>query len=183
MSADKTKTKPTLSDAANLLPSREKYLAYQLHGTRCNLGIKYGLLKAQLAIGLSGTRSRSDSDRDCRSVGASHGGTASSMNRLIEIILSEDDETRNQSLDSICHGVSIRQLLSHAAALDQFRREADNLYHRVRSLFFFSAIYRYHLPHLLPATQTGQIPFSGYEHLLSRRFVEAIESFLAGTVV
>ncbi len=100
------------------------------------------------------------------------------MNPLIEIILSENDATRNQSLDSICHDVSIEQLLSHAAALDQFRREADNLYHRVRSLFFLSAIYRYHLPHLLPATQTGQIPFSGYEHLLSRRFVEAIESFL-----
>lgn len=47
-------TKPTLSDAANLLPSREKYLAHQLQGTRCNLGVRYGLLKAQLAIGLSG---------------------------------------------------------------------------------------------------------------------------------
>lgn len=47
-------TKPTLSDAAALLPSRERYLAYQLQGSRYNLGIKYGLLKAQLAIGLSG---------------------------------------------------------------------------------------------------------------------------------
>lgn len=54
LSADKQNSKPTLSDAANLLPSREKYLACQLQGTRCNLGIKYGLLKAQLAIGLSG---------------------------------------------------------------------------------------------------------------------------------
>jgi UTP--glucose-1-phosphate uridylyltransferase len=46
--------KPTLSDAASLLPSRGKYLAYELKGTRYNLGIKYGLLKAQLAIGVSG---------------------------------------------------------------------------------------------------------------------------------
>jgi UTP--glucose-1-phosphate uridylyltransferase len=46
--------KPTLSDAARLLPARGRYLAYQLQGTRYNLGIKYGLLKAQLAIGLSG---------------------------------------------------------------------------------------------------------------------------------
>jgi UTP--glucose-1-phosphate uridylyltransferase len=46
--------KPTLSDALSLLPSRGKYLAYELQGTRYNLGIKYGLLKAQLAIGLSG---------------------------------------------------------------------------------------------------------------------------------
>ncbi len=47
-------TKPTLSDAADVLLSRGRYLAYQLQGRRCNLGIKYGLLKAQLAIGLSG---------------------------------------------------------------------------------------------------------------------------------
>ena len=45
---------PTLSDALGRLPSRGKYLAYELRGTRYNLGIKYGLLKAQLAIGLSG---------------------------------------------------------------------------------------------------------------------------------
>jgi UTP--glucose-1-phosphate uridylyltransferase len=51
-------TKPTLSDAAARLPSRGRYLAYQVQGTRYNLGIKYGLLIAQLAIGLSG------SDRD-----------------------------------------------------------------------------------------------------------------------
>ena len=45
---------PTLSDAASLLTSRGKYLAYELKGSRYNLGIKYGLLKAQLAIGISG---------------------------------------------------------------------------------------------------------------------------------
>ncbi len=54
LSSDESIAKPTLSDAANRLPSREKYLAYQVQGTRCNLGIKYGLLRAQLAIGLSG---------------------------------------------------------------------------------------------------------------------------------
>jgi UTP--glucose-1-phosphate uridylyltransferase len=52
--ADPSQSKPSLSDAASLLPARGKYLAYELQGTRCNLGIKYGLLKAQLAIGLSG---------------------------------------------------------------------------------------------------------------------------------
>lgn len=52
--AEASDEKPTLSDAASLLPSRGKYLAYELKGTRYNLGIKYGLLKAQLAIGLSG---------------------------------------------------------------------------------------------------------------------------------
>lgn len=46
--------RPTLSDAVKLLPSRGKYLAFRVAGVRYNLGIKYGLLKAQLAIGLSG---------------------------------------------------------------------------------------------------------------------------------
>tara|TARA_R110002049_G_scaffold4601_4_gene31922 strand:- start:170682 stop:171533 length:852 start_codon:yes stop_codon:yes gene_type:complete len=51
---DSPHSKPSLSDAAALLPARGKYLAYELQGTRYNLGIKYGLLIAQLAIGLSG---------------------------------------------------------------------------------------------------------------------------------
>ncbi|KAA1261671.1 UTP--glucose-1-phosphate uridylyltransferase [Rubripirellula obstinata] len=46
--------KPCLSDAVAALPSRGRYLAHQIEGTRYNLGVKYGLLKAQLAIGLSG---------------------------------------------------------------------------------------------------------------------------------
>ena len=44
----------TLSDALARLPGRSQYLAAELCGTRYNLGIKYGLLKAQLAIGLAG---------------------------------------------------------------------------------------------------------------------------------
>ena len=47
-------TKPTLSDALSLLRSRQKYMAYEVQGTRYNLGVQYGLLIAQLAIGLSG---------------------------------------------------------------------------------------------------------------------------------
>ena len=46
--------KPTLSDAAAMLRSRQRYLAYEVQGTRYNLGVKYGLLIAQLANGLSG---------------------------------------------------------------------------------------------------------------------------------
>lgn len=47
-------SKPTLSDALDLLRTRQKYMAFQVAGTRYNLGIPYGLLIAQLAIGLSG---------------------------------------------------------------------------------------------------------------------------------
>ena len=46
--------RPTLSDALEKLHSRQKYLAYEVQGTRYNLGVQYGLLIAQLAIGLSG---------------------------------------------------------------------------------------------------------------------------------
>ena len=46
--------KPTLSDAVSVMQTRQRYLAYQLQGNRYNIGIKYGILIAQLAIGLSG---------------------------------------------------------------------------------------------------------------------------------
>ncbi len=36
------------------LASRERYLAYELAGTRYDIGVKYGLLSAQLALALSG---------------------------------------------------------------------------------------------------------------------------------
>ena len=41
---------------------------------------------------------------------------------------------------------SIDQLLAECAALDRFRRDSDNLYERVRALFFLYAIHRFHLP-------------------------------------
>ena len=100
------------------------------------------------------------------------------MNRLIEVITSHDAAVRDQSLDSICSGATLDQLLEHANSLDQFRRHEPNLYHRVRALFFLEAIYRYHVPRCLAAHQSGLIPFDGYEHLLHRRFIEAIDTFL-----
>ncbi|TWT82458.1 UTP--glucose-1-phosphate uridylyltransferase [Planctomycetes bacterium CA13] len=52
--AEPSAEKATLSDALAILSSRQRYLAYQVDGTRYNLGLTYGLLNAQLAIGLSG---------------------------------------------------------------------------------------------------------------------------------
>ena len=101
------------------------------------------------------------------------------MNELIQIILSDEPQVRNQSLDSICRGGRTDQLVAHTAALDHFRRHQDNLYCRVRALFFLSAIYRYYLPPSLPPDQSGLIPYDGYDQLLSRRFVESIDTFLA----
>lgn len=44
-----------LSSALAELAGREKYLAYEVKGRRYNLGQKFGLLHAQLALGLAGT--------------------------------------------------------------------------------------------------------------------------------
>ena len=44
----------TLSEALRRLVQREKYLAFQVAGQRYNIGEKYGLLVAQMALALSG---------------------------------------------------------------------------------------------------------------------------------
>ena len=98
---------------------------------------------------------------------------------LLSIITSADDQVRNRSLDVECRDLSGDQLLSHCDELDQFRRDSDNLYDRVRSLFFLYAIHRFHLPARLQGRESGRIPFVGYEHMLSRRYPEALDVFLA----
>jgi UTP--glucose-1-phosphate uridylyltransferase len=44
----------SLSDALAGLANRERYLALEVAGSRYNIGVKYGLLNAQLALALSG---------------------------------------------------------------------------------------------------------------------------------
>jgi hypothetical protein len=100
------------------------------------------------------------------------------VSRLLEIITS-DGEERNASLDSICQNATVAKLLEECAALDDFRRNCDNLYQRVRTLFFLYAIHRFHIPRLAPPTSSAKIPFYGYQDLLERRFEEAISIFLA----
>jgi UTP--glucose-1-phosphate uridylyltransferase len=43
-----------LSSALSRLASRERYLASELQGRRYDIGVKYGLLTAQLALALDG---------------------------------------------------------------------------------------------------------------------------------
>ncbi len=43
-----------LSPALDTLSKRERYLALEIKGRRYNIGVKYGLLKSQLALALSG---------------------------------------------------------------------------------------------------------------------------------
>ncbi|MEY4566838.1 MAG: hypothetical protein RLY14_1808, partial [Planctomycetota bacterium] len=98
--------------------------------------------------------------------------------KLIETIVSEDDSLRHRSLSSFCESRSLDELLKITAELDSFWRNAPSLYHRVRAMFFLSAIYRYELPTRLSPTSVGLIPHGAHEHLLSRRFVEAIDELL-----
>ena len=97
---------------------------------------------------------------------------------LLEIITSADPQIRNQSLDAVCAQASGTELLAACAELDAFRRRSENLYERVRALFFLYAIHRFHLPAKIPAGADGMIPFKGFEHLLQRRFEESLEQFL-----
>ena len=101
------------------------------------------------------------------------------MSELIKIITATDVATRYQSLDAFCRTASLEALLAECAALDQFRRRSDNLYERVRTLFFLYTIHRFHLPGKKGFNSTGLVPFEGYTNLLKRRFEEAIEIFLA----
>lgn len=61
-----------LSPALAALARRERYLAHEVHGVRYNIGIRYGLLVAQLALALDGN------DRD------------EILSQLVELLASRD---------------------------------------------------------------------------------------------
>src|SRR5947209_1597393 len=99
--------------------------------------------------------------------------------RLLSIITADDPAHRDVPLEQVCASASPEQLLSECADLDAFRRRSDNLYQRVRALFFLYAVHRFLLPPKLDAATKSFVPFEGYGHLLSRRFDEAIDVFLS----
>ena len=100
------------------------------------------------------------------------------MSRFTSVISASGDQ-RDLSLDVLCQGLNLDELLAECQALETFRRSCDNLYERVRALFFLYAIHRFHIPALPATAAPALIPFAGFEHLLQRRFEEAIEVFLA----
>ena len=101
------------------------------------------------------------------------------MSELIQIITASDPTVRNRPLDEFCRAATLATLLQECAALDEFRRVNQNLYERVRALFFLYAIYRFHLPTKAGLPTGGLVPFNGYTNLLKRRFEEALDIFLA----
>ncbi|HAJ34537.1 MAG TPA: hypothetical protein DCL15_02420, partial [Chloroflexi bacterium] len=88
------------------------------------------------------------------------------MSQLIEIITAQAPDVRNRSLDAFCRAATLDELLAECAALDAFRRRSDNLYERVRALFFLYAIYRFHIPLKSGLTPGGLVAFDGYDNLL-----------------
>src|ERR1017187_5356914 len=82
---------------------------------------------------------------------SSRGEGQSDMPNLIQIITATEPDLRNQPLEVACAGLSLEELLEECAALDAFRRRSENLYERVRALFFLFAIHRFHLPVRLEA--------------------------------
>jgi hypothetical protein len=99
------------------------------------------------------------------------------VSRFVDVITSSGEQ-RDFSLDALCREIPLDALLEECQALDNFRRGCDNLYERVRALFFLYSIHRFHIPRLAAATAPALIPFAGFEDMLNRRFEEAIEVFL-----
>jgi hypothetical protein len=75
--------------------------------------------------------------------------------RLASIITAADPALRDRSIDERCRGAPAAHLLEEATDLERFRRRSDNLYHRVRALFFLYAIHRFYLPPRLVASGAG----------------------------
>jgi hypothetical protein len=98
--------------------------------------------------------------------------------RLRSIITSADPAIRDTPLDALCGPASLADLLDQCNDLEAFRRDADNLYERVRALFFLYAIHRFHLPVKPGLAPIGRVPFAGHERLLKRRYDEAVFLFL-----
>src|SRR6516164_2591314 len=99
--------------------------------------------------------------------------------KLQNVIISPDTGVRNQPLELLCQEASLEELLAECADLEAFRPSCENLYQRVRALFFLYAIHRFFSPTKPGLPREGQIPFEGHELLLIRRFEEAIHLFLA----
>jgi hypothetical protein len=101
------------------------------------------------------------------------------MGKLIDIILSDQPEIRDQSIENFCSVFSPDELLTECNELELFRKNSQNLYHKVRALFFLYYIHRYYLVFLPDAGSKAIIPYTAYENILNRRFEEAIGQLLS----
>ncbi len=100
------------------------------------------------------------------------------MSDIINIIISDRPEIRNTSLEFYCRSLGLSELIDESENLDLFRRESTNLYHKVRALFFLYSIHRFYLPKISENNHKGLIPYEAYNHMLKRRYEEAIDIYL-----
>jgi galactokinase/mevalonate kinase-like predicted kinase len=99
-------------------------------------------------------------------------------NPWIETVLATEDAQRNRTLESLAAGLDLQGLVDAARDLDRFRRQSDNLYHRVRAQMLLASIYRFLLPRAFPESRAGLLPYEAYRNILERRFSEAIDTLL-----
>jgi hypothetical protein len=103
---------------------------------------------------------------------------ADSLSRLVDIIASDKSQIRDLSLEVECQAMSLDTLLSECVQLEKFRHQSENLYEKVRALFFLYAIHRFSIPERQGVDEKSIIPYEAHEHILNRRFEEAIELLL-----
>ena len=99
------------------------------------------------------------------------------MSRLVDIVTAGDAELRDAALDAVARELDLEALLRERSALDELRRRSDNLYERVRALFFLHALHRFHLPTRAGCAARGHVPAEGVAQLFERRFEEALAAF------
>jgi UDP-N-acetylglucosamine pyrophosphorylase len=99
-------------------------------------------------------------------------------NALIETVISENDNYRNRSINSLLQNKNINELLQLTKELESFRKSTGNLYRKVRASLFLYFIYRFHLQASPNVVQHGTIPFEGVKESFDRNFEKSIEIFL-----
>ncbi|UOQ54898.1 hypothetical protein [Hymenobacter cellulosivorans] len=100
------------------------------------------------------------------------------MNIFVETITATEPEKRNRDFYALSRGLSARELLRSLRELDEFRKATPNLYDKVRAILFLYAGFRFFLQETPDVPAVGKIPYHGFEDLLSRRFEQAISTFL-----
>ncbi len=93
---------------------------------------------------------------------------------LIETIIDSDPAIRDRSARELARHASLAEKLEACHELEEFRRTRENLYERVRASLFLHALYRYEIQEDEAIRGAGLIPFSGFTHLMDRRYEQAI---------
>ena len=97
---------------------------------------------------------------------------------LTETITHSDPAIRDRSVRELAASAGIAEKLEACRELEEFRRSTQNLYERVRASLFLHALYRFDIQEHESTRGSGLIPFSGFIHLMERRYEQAIAEFL-----